>query len=47
MVAVVRPMSCHPPGDSWGYTAENSPASPTEPRGTVVLGESRRGTLRA
>ena len=43
----VVPMSCQPPGDCRGYTAEKSPASPTAPAGTSVRGESRRGTSSA
>ncbi len=43
-VAAVVPISCQPPGDRRGYTAENSPASATEPAGTLVRDSARRGT---
>ena len=40
----VTPMSCQPPGLAAGYTALKSPASATEPAGTRVRGELRRGS---
>ena len=42
--AFVCPISCQPPGERCGYTAENRPARATDPAGTAVRGESLRGT---
>ena len=40
--ASVRPITCHPPGDSRGYTPQYSAASATAPAGTRARDVARR-----
>src|SRR5689334_13097815 len=43
ITVIVRPINCHPPGLSTGYTPVCKPAMPTEPAGTFSRGTRCRG----